>query len=139
MGLFDTTAQNPLGFNAGATVSGRCKMTGSAGTKGQLVALTLSASVDLTECALAGTGARNETIVGVLLEDIAQNAVGRVALRGRVQIAGNKTVGVAYTSAASGGIAAAGAGHNVLFIAGETVNGLGWAYFDGVNGLGVGA
>ncbi len=144
MALFSTTAQNPTGFNAGRADTGRVTIRGGAVTKGQIVTLTLTASVDLTEATVAGTGQDIEGgFLGVALEGAAQNASVRVAIRGLVDVktGSNIAVGTAVTVGANGLAVAAATGDDVIgYIRSAQVAGPDTqkCYFNGIERLGAG-
>lgn len=134
--LFDTTAQNPLGFNAGQTVTSTVRIVGNPVTKGELVHVEPHTNPPQAEQADQDD---NEKILGVMLENAPAEGFYKVAICGRVQIKGTFTAGTAYGSGDNGAFEEAFAGGKVLALAAQTVtSGLAWAYFDGVRGLGVG-
>lgn len=158
MTLFSTQSQNPIGLNRSQPECVYAYMRGGAGTKGQIVRFDLAAShaavtastnfggpTNPTSNVLAATNTHNgfQTttiyLYGILMEDIADNTLGRVCIRGVVQAIGGDTSG-------AGVGLAAGAGSRLVAVTDEVrccaialepmANGaLKWVLFDGINGF----
>lgn len=165
--LFRSNVQNPIGLNEGDAEIVNVTMLGSAGVKGQIVYFDLiagtsgttastkfgsaanpSANVVLATATHNGVGT-SRWILGVLMEDIAQNAKGKVCIRGVVQVLGGDTTAVGL------GVAPDATSRMALTITKGLVTGImletnaaqtatagsgtvgKWILFDGVNGFGV--
>lgn len=158
--MFDTTINHPLGAHPGAIQKIRITLRGGSNlVKGDLVKLDLSASDTTSVVASTSFGGTTDPtanaipaaagdsgldasaeIFAVLLEDIADDAQGFVALRGRVlasETAGGLTAGTSLSSGANELVACA-AGDRCIAIAQEdtVASTPKYVFFDGVNTFG---
>ena len=160
MGIFSTSAPDPLGLTEGATEKRRCYMRGGAGTKGQVVRFDLAAadtgttastifglSTSPTANVLVATGSHTSAddpvvyLCGILLDDVADDALVDVCIRsGRVQALGGDTsaAGVGLVPGTSSRLVAAATKQRVIAIALQTMVSAALCYvmFDGMNGFG---
>ena len=151
---FGLNIKGPLGLTVGEPEWVYAYHRGGAGTKGQVVEFDITAarsdhvtaSVNLNggstqpfSNVIATTETGTETpyyhIFGVLMEDIADDAMGKVCVRGRVQAlrGDTATIGTALRLDTGGTLQAAANGTYAVAIALETgVDGsIGWVLFDG--------
>ena len=115
--MFDASVQNPLGLSP-STLDVRVTARGGAKNKGEVVKFDLTASDGDVSSATVGASDSiwanvieaahppiTGTLHGVCLEDIADNATGKVRFRGVVKALGGdtSTIGVALTTEATTG------------------------------------
>lgn len=163
MAVFDAASANPLGLNSGKSERVRVKMRGSAGSRGNTVYFDLAAGDGAVTASTAFGGATNPTsnvllatashdggqtgsviwLIGILAEDIADDAEGWCYIRGVVQALGGDTAaaGVGLSPQAGSELGANMVNSRIVAVALETMADatLKWVALNGIEGFGTGS